>query len=568
MTKGWIATFLFGVFACTVVASHVRAQQPTEPTASDDSVEEDARRTEDEGTGVTDAPSESGTDSTERDVEGAGQGASQGTNAASRSGGSSSPVSRPTRPGGESGQSSGSEIAPLRYELERIQVRGNVRTLERVVLRYVKRRPGDVVDVDDPEWQLMQYRLLGTGFFQRVSLSLRKGSSQGKVILVIDVVERNTIVVSGLWMGLSADADTDGNARPLTAYAGADVAETNLVGTGITVGAGMAFAQEQLALRARYFNPSFFGTEWMTSATALYNDALEFYGNGHVLYDDHDNVTAKVVDYAVVRYRRLGGAVGVGRDLGVTWQAWLDYRLERIDATLPFAASHHRGLDTEPIDFGLNRGLSVLSIARLTLQHDTRDSPILPTRGSHTTLTAEASLSALGSDYPFQRVTVATSKWFELPWNHVVGLGVFGGAIVGNAPIFERFYVGDFSDMLPSRLLGLNVDRRPPPNYLGTSIVEVRYGNYAAKVFGEYRIPLYRGSNAVYGVDFFGAAGLYTVASERDINDPPRGYSGVARVPVDLTFNAGLQIDTNAGGFAFAFSNVLGFIPVRSEARP
>ena len=30
----------------------------------------------------------------------------------------------------------------------------------------------------------------------------------------------------------------------------------------------------------------------------------------------------------------------------------------------------------------------------------------------------------------------------------------------------------------------------------------------------------------------------------------------------------GLRIDTNAGGFVFAFSNVLGFIPVRGEARP
>ncbi|HQK20369.1 MAG TPA: hypothetical protein PLJ27_23120, partial [Polyangiaceae bacterium] len=84
----------------------------------------------------------------------------------------------------------------------------------------------------------------------------------------------------------------------------------------------------------------------------------------------------------------------------------------------------------------------------------------------------------------------------------------------------------------------------------------------------EYRIPLYRGSSAVYGIDFFGAGGVYAVASERDLRDPPRGYSGLARIPVDLTFNLGLQIDTNAGGFTFAFSNILGFIPVRSEATP
>lgn len=454
----------------------------------------------------------------------------------------------------------------LRYALEGIEIRGNKRTRERVVLRYVKFRPGDIVDVDDPELELMRFRLLGTGFFQQVNLSLRKGSKRGAVLLVIDVVERNTIVVSDLWMGLSADADTQGNARPLTAYAGADVAETNLAGTGITLGGGMGFSQDQLALRTRFFDPSFLGTHWMTSASLLYNDALEFYGNDDVLYDDPSNAFEQLPDYAVVRYRRFGGQVGIGLDLSVPLQAWLDYRLERIDATLPLAASHLRGPVREPIEFGLNRGLSALSTLRTTVQYDTRDSPILPTRGSSATLSAEVSLTPLGSDYPYQKFTLNLSRWFELPWDHVVRLGFFGGAIVGRAPIYERFYVGDFSDFLPNRMLGLNMDSRPPPNFLGTSIVEVRYGTYAAKALSEYRIPLYRGSAAVYGVDLFGAAGVYGVASERDLEDPPTNYSGAARVPIDLTFNLGLQIDTNAGGFTFAFSNVLGFIPARSEA--
>ena len=442
----------------------------------------------------------------------------------------------PTPPAGRAGFDADSDSAHLRYALERIQIRGNERTRERVVLRYIKLKPGDIVDVDDPELELMRYRLLGTGFFKTVDLSLRKGSQRGQVVLVVDVVERNTIVVSNLWMGLSADADTEGNARPLTAYAGAYVAETNLAGTGITLGAGMGFAQDQLALRTRFFDPSFLGTHWMTSATLLYNDALEFYGNRDVLYDDPQNNVQKVQDYATVRYHRFGGNVGFGRDVSMPFQAWVDYRLERIDATLPLAASHRRGLDTEPIDFGLNPGLSVLSTVRTTVRYDTRDSPILPTRGSRTTLEAEVSLTPLGSDYPYQKYTLSTSKWFELPWDHVVRMGFFGGAIVGRAPIYERFYVGDFSDLLPSRMLGLNTDRRPPPNFLGTDIVEIRYGTYAAELLGEYRIPLYRGTSSVYGVDLFGAAGMYGVASERDLRDPPRGYSGLARVTRGLDF--------------------------------
>ena len=73
---------------------------------------------------------------------------------------------------------------------------------------------------------------------------------------------------------------------------------------------------------------------------------------------------------------------------------------------------------------------------------------------------------------------------------------------------------------------------------------------------------------SIYGVDFFGAAGVYGVASYRDLTDPPRGYTGLRRVPIDLTFNLGFRIDTSAGGFVFAFSNLLGLFPVRGEAGP
>ena len=36
-------------------------------------------------------------------------------------------------------------------------------------------------------------------------------------------------------------------------------------------------------------------------------------------------------------------------------------------------------------------------------------------------------------------------------------------------------------------------------------------------------------------------------------------------IPVDLTANFGVRMDTSAGGFVFALSNVLSFIPVRGE---
>ena len=214
----------------------------------------------------------------------------------------------------------------VRYTLDAIEVRGNRRTRSRVVMRYVPFKPGDVIDVDDTEVELSRYRLLGTGFFRDVQFSLRKGSARGRVVLVIDVEERNTIIVNDLWMGLSADADKRGNARPLTAYAGLDVAETNLAGTGITFGAAVGLAQEQLALRVRFLDPAFLGGRWMTSATLLFNDAQDFFGNADVKWSDPSQLN-QVPDYAVVRYQRFGGMLGVGRDLSVPTQLWMNLTL-------------------------------------------------------------------------------------------------------------------------------------------------------------------------------------------------------------------------------------------------
>ncbi len=479
------------------------------------------------------------------------------------------PAARPPARGAVPAEDLADERAPesaVRYTLEGIEIHGNSKTRSRVVLRYVPFKPGDIIDVDDPEVELTRYRLLGTGFFRDVQFSLKKGSRRGYVILVIDVVERNTIIINDLWMGLSADADSSGKARPLTAYAGLDVAETNLAGTGITLGSAIGIAQDQLALRVRFLDPAFLGSNWMTAGSLLFNDARDFFGNRDVFYSD-GGLTPRVEDYATVQYKRSGGSLGVGRDLSVATQLWLTYRLEALDSQVP-VASHLRGLDREPIDFHMLRGRSVLSTLRATLQYDSRDHPFLPTRGWFGTFTAETGILPTGSDYDYQRFDVSVSRWWQLPWDHVVRLELFGGAIAGNAPFFEQYYVGDFSDFLPARVLGLNFDRRPPPNFLRTDIGEVRYGDYAFKLGGEYRIPLYRGHRSVYGIDFFTSAGVFGVASHRDVESPPRGYSPLQRIPIDLTANLGFRMDTSAGGFVFAFSNVLGFVPVRREAAP
>lgn len=453
----------------------------------------------------------------------------------------------------------------LRYTLEGIEIRGNTTTLARVVLRYVPFRAGDTLDVTDKELELTRFRLLGTGFFRDAQLSLRKGTKRGRVVLVVTVVERNTLIVNDLWLGLSTDAEPNGRARPLTAYGGIDVSETNLAGTGITLGGAVAVAERQLALRTRFLDPQFLKSDWTTEAQLLYSNAKDVFGSRDVRVYDGTNSAA---DYAVLPYQRFGGLLGVGHDVGsASTRGFINYRLEKIDANVPASASQRRGDDVEPIQFFIRDGASLLSTISLSVVHDTRDAPVLPTRGWYVVGQLDASLTPLGSDYPYTKLGVRASEWNRLPWGHVLRFEAMVGAIFGEAPLFEKFYVGDFTDLRPHRVLDLSFDRREAPNFFNTAIAGTRYGDYAARINAEYRIPIYRGHRSIYGIDAFGSTGLYGVMEQRDVERPINGYPGLRRIPIDLTFNLGLRIDTSIGGFGFGIASLLGFIPVRSEGQ-
>jgi outer membrane protein assembly factor BamA len=455
----------------------------------------------------------------------------------------------------------------LRYTLQDIEIRGNTRTGSKVILRHVRFSPGDVLDVNDPEIELTRYRLLGTGFFASVQLSLRRGTRRGTAVLVIEVAERNTLVVQNLWIGIAADEDTAGNSKPLSAFAGIRAAETNLLGTGIALGAGIGFAADQLALRAHVEDPAFAGTSWSGLLSVLYADARDFFGNRAVSFESPLLDQKEVTDYAVVAYKRFGATIGTGHSLGIASQFSLEYHLEQITATVPTEASHLRGKTREPIDFGVRPGRSALSTLRASLSYDSRDMPFLTKRGFLASATLTAGIPPFGSDYGYGRVELGVQRWWELPWKHVVRVGAFAGGIAGNAPFFEKFYVGDFTDLLPDRVLDLAPDRRQPPNLLNTDIIEVRYGDFAAKLDVEYRVPIYTGKKAIYAIDLFGTAGFYSVAARRDITSPPSGYNGFRRVPIDLTYNLGVRFDTSIGGATIAFSNLLGLIPAGAGVR-
>src|SRR5262249_45943548 len=96
----------------------------------------------------------------------------------------------------------GSPHARGEFFIEQIEIVGNAKTHRSVILKKLVVAVGDLVDESLIEESRL--RLLNTGFFQQVELSLRRGSERGQVLLVVEVVERNTILIDDLYYGYSS----------------------------------------------------------------------------------------------------------------------------------------------------------------------------------------------------------------------------------------------------------------------------------------------------------------------------------------------------------------------------
>jgi hypothetical protein len=81
----------------------------------------------------------------------------------------------------------------------------------------------------------------------------------------------------------------------------------------------------------------------------------------------------------------------------------------------------------------------------------------------------------------------------------------------------------------------------------------------------EYSIPFYRGQGMVYGVNGFVGVGVFAIASGEDLRTDPQGYQGYEVVPMDLTANLGVKIDTRIGVFMISLANLFRLIPKIGE---
>lgn len=439
-------------------------------------------------------------------------------------------------------------------EIESIEITGNRTTASRVIRRALPVSPGDVVRAGDNGLRDARYKLLALGFFREVTLTLRKGSTRGKVVLGVDVVERGTIVLNRLWFGSSESS---------TYWLGADVGERNLFGTGLSVGGGFVYAgdggipgsRDQWAGELRLSASSLGGTRWGAFGAFSVLHGSEPYRIAGALDDDDD------VNFAAFDYRRIGGRLGASYDLTALMRVTFAYRAEVIDADAPIAPTRTTADgDVVPVDLHLVPGRSRVMTLSVGLDRDTRPDPVLPHDGSRIRVGAELGASMLGGSYDFVTMLASYERWWPMrDGAHAIGLRLAGGVIIGDAPRFDRIHAGDVDRMVTPRALGLSVSAAGAPNILGTERRDSLYGEVGGNVVVEYVARLWRGGKHLYGGDLFLGMGLWSLADRDDF----RLRSGPVRdaLPIDLMFDAGLRVDTEIGIFELTIANALGRVP-------
>jgi hypothetical protein len=82
----------------------------------------------------------------------------------------------------------------------------------------------------------------------------------------------------------------------------------------------------------------------------------------------------------------------------------------------------------------------------------------------------------------------------------------------------------------------------------------------AARTLGEYAVPLWRRGGFLYRGDAFAAFGVFGLGSIDDLR--LRDTSVRQALPIDLTADLGLRMDTYIGIFTLSVANGLGRLPL------
>jgi outer membrane protein insertion porin family len=403
---------------------------------------------------------------------------------------------------------------PRNY-IERINVRGNMRTRE-----YVIRREFDISEGDAYNRALVdraERRLKNLDFFKTVKITTEPGSSSDRVILNVDLEEKSTgeFSVSG---GYSTSDGVLGEVS---------VAERNFLGRGLYAKAAVQYGQY-----ARGYSLSFVEPYLLDYRVAFGLDLFQRQqlANSYYSYD------TKTTGFST----RLGFALREDLTLQLRYSFYRqEIGLGSANFTDPaFLASTAISL---PVLMELQEGAKNTSMVGYTLTYNTLDSNINPTSGLLAELKQD--FAGVGGDVTYLRTT-GDAKYYQPLVSDIVGLlRVQGGLLTqignDNLRMLDHFQMGPtlVRGFAPAGIGPRDISRWGPPfNYgYGDALGGTMYWGASAELqMPFWFLPKEVGlKGAVYA----------DVGQLSDYKGPP--YPGIA-VPANLAARDFLPFDDNS----------------------
>ncbi len=289
-----------------------------------------------------------------------------------------------------------------RVYIERINIVGNTRTLDKVIRREIRLVEGDAFN--RVLINRSRSRIRGLGFFKKVEVNEEPGTSGDRTVLNVEVEEQSTGEFS-ISAGFSS-ADNVVGAVSLT--------EKNLLGRGqfLRLQVSVSSIRQQIDLR---FTEPYFLDRNMSAGFDLYNT--------HSVYDE-----------AFYEADIRGIGLRLGFPLSEYGRLGLRYTLRQddIDYVGP----------PNPLQ---SEGVTTLSSVGFTYAYDEKDDPIEPKNGFD--LSWSGDVAGLGGDKTYLR-TELTTNWYKRLWfdELVLNVAASAGYIVAYGDealeLNDRFFKG------------------------------------------------------------------------------------------------------------------------------
>ncbi len=291
-----------------------------------------------------------------------------------------------------------------RVFVERINVAGNVRTLDKVVRREFRLVEGDAFNAS--KLRRSQKRIQGLGFFEKVDIAQVPGSAPDKTVINATVQEKPTGQIS-IGAGYSSSIGVLGDFS---------IAENNFLGRGQSVKLRLLIAAEQSQVDFSFTEPYF-----------LDRDVRAGFDIFHIERDLQDTSSFDLKRTGF----RLRSGYNITEDLSQSWR--YTFRVSEIfdiksDASTLIQAQ---------------KGTEYMSEIGHTLGYDKRENPIDPTGGYFVKL--DTDVAGAGGSVRHLRNTLSGTQYYSFADKWVMSLSGKAGYIIGlgkDVLLDERFFLG------------------------------------------------------------------------------------------------------------------------------